>query len=1602
MKKKFGILLSVIMLLLVLIVAVACDPEEQAPTAQKYEISFESNGGDEVDSIVAEAGSDISALLPSDPTKKDLFFAGWSLENNGFSSKVAELPKTMPSENVTYFARWARHAVVVPKLQPLGEDGEPDANKENYVISAENSITVEVDPQSPALDLYDNRPKVTGFQDVSAPEEHEATIDVKEKTVYLYYNRMRYDVSFNLNNTSMSGNIQGARLYFGQKLELPDIPFNIVVPDDLRFAGWSSDYDGDKDFAAAGEEVEIGDLNSVIDGSTTSVTLYAVYDEGYVDFSRGSDYVFVPEHEDGVVYLRRAGLFEFEGEYYKNTALSETAPHIGEFTVENGSGTVLNGYVYDDGHFAYEQNFSEEFAFLKGLDIPRYSQEDDAPVEGSFLKFVDLYGCASLTLSEPIKKEVILYTETSSALGEYTFDAGTHMGGYWYDSALQDFCFSVSAKINGIKTQVDMHFQFVQTEEDADTNYFAFRGEEAGLFCEGLSSSGSLMGDLVVFDGYGGAIAVVGNSQYQGYYTQVSEDAYLTSMFDASDNYMSMLIRPDFDTLYGENDLNLLVLPYTKGDSSLFAMCENEDGSTFYSDGFGNAVYTTKDGAEISGDAALGCDMFEDTTPSIVYKLTDDDNKTHFFIVDQGEANGNFIHTESAVDVKYLYNTSASSGEYVGAIVTAGSDAYFLTAATGAMGNVVFGDLKKGTVKASDSGFLFESEEYVISYAEDEALTERYEIPTASTSQLKLSALTFSVTGGAGGTLSVTAGENGKATYTATEGEFEGLDYEFAYSSVIVKNGDVTTMFVVDSFGTSLKAFATVEKNLYVADSEEIAGKLYEYKDGNNDRATLWMNMYGEIHFYAFANISQTTSAPVLPISGENVYIIETSLSSYYAIKDEKGDYLSPNSLLRSGEFTLAEGEDKLQLDAYGFAKYTLDKQTYDGVYGIADGVYSVTFKATDSPAAFKFVLSGNTFKKVDYSEFYVVNPATLAVVYVMRIHGATDDDILDKEAELFMASTDSDGNVSMGTTPLGTSDITNGSDGVYSFNDTEKNISFTFRFDENIFTQKVLVRNNATLPKDKFTEEGANEDVSKWVQLDEYGGATYFDGDATHDGYYYNEGGLFRFVDPNDEDLVLRFTLDRAAKLLLIYGAKAKPFEGGTFDIAYDQAEYKLEISLTQSKELTATLKSGETVVATDKLEADEDNIYTFSAQDASAHDYTFKFIVSSGKLIQYDVDLDYEMQILTGNYYLLQEGRSSIDNNPTYVQAGLLTVKGFNEIAEIFDGEDIIKGSVKSENGNLIFTDEYGNTQTFKEITYGNENTSALFIYGSEMGAAVNCYMTMGAVSTVPTIYFDGLGKAHNVDPSSGEPTTEIGYYIFGANPYDREDQYQYIIVLKANGADATYDIADVYTPYSLQTTDEDGVPVNLTGIVKYDETHDAIAVADDGAVFAFNGFDEVEFIDSLGVSHSGYFNNYGEIMSEDGTPDNRYVITDEYDNVTLYYVYFGDSALVTARRAIYTVYTHHDDVDAEVQMLYSDEEGYEETLAALGLTADADKDGVAFLSVLIGNQQLTYVGFFTIDGGVMEIDALIDNGSTKEITLELNVDGTADWSNHLDWLE
>ena len=79
---------------------------------ENYTISFNSNGGNQISSIIVEEGSPIGTLQI--PEKENYKFRGWYTDNN-YTTKVDE--NTIPTESTTYYAKWVDKLAIVFSIE---------------------------------------------------------------------------------------------------------------------------------------------------------------------------------------------------------------------------------------------------------------------------------------------------------------------------------------------------------------------------------------------------------------------------------------------------------------------------------------------------------------------------------------------------------------------------------------------------------------------------------------------------------------------------------------------------------------------------------------------------------------------------------------------------------------------------------------------------------------------------------------------------------------------------------------------------------------------------------------------------------------------------------------------------------------------------------------------------------------------------------------------------------------------------------------------------------------------------------------------------------------------------------------------------------------------------------------------------------------------------------------------------------------------------------------------------------------------------------------------------------------------------------------------
>jgi uncharacterized repeat protein (TIGR02543 family) len=185
----------------------------------QYTISFETNGGSVVDSITADFGAKIRE--PKDPSFEGYGFMGW------FIDEALTIPyefDTMPAENVTIYAKWAKDTYRIQFMSRGGSDVED--------IIAEYGSEVKAPEEAPVKEGY----TFAGwFDEMTSETPYEfTTMPAKNLRLYARWTVNKYSISFETNGGSEIEAITGD---YDSKVNEPKKP----VKEGFAFDGWFAD-----------------------------------------------------------------------------------------------------------------------------------------------------------------------------------------------------------------------------------------------------------------------------------------------------------------------------------------------------------------------------------------------------------------------------------------------------------------------------------------------------------------------------------------------------------------------------------------------------------------------------------------------------------------------------------------------------------------------------------------------------------------------------------------------------------------------------------------------------------------------------------------------------------------------------------------------------------------------------------------------------------------------------------------------------------------------------------------------------------------------------------------------------------------------------------------------------------------------------------------------------------------------------------------------------------------------------------------------------------------------------------------------------------------
>ena len=170
----------------------------------QYTITFDTNGGNEIDSITLDYGTEITA--PDNPTRKGYTFKGWD----------KEIPETMPAENITVKAQWEINQYTITFDTNGGSEIAPITQDYGTEITA---------PDNPTRKGYTFK----GW-DKEIPE----TMPAENITVKAQWEINQYTITFDTNGGS---EIAPITQDYGTEITAPDKP----TRKGYTFKGWDKE-----------------------------------------------------------------------------------------------------------------------------------------------------------------------------------------------------------------------------------------------------------------------------------------------------------------------------------------------------------------------------------------------------------------------------------------------------------------------------------------------------------------------------------------------------------------------------------------------------------------------------------------------------------------------------------------------------------------------------------------------------------------------------------------------------------------------------------------------------------------------------------------------------------------------------------------------------------------------------------------------------------------------------------------------------------------------------------------------------------------------------------------------------------------------------------------------------------------------------------------------------------------------------------------------------------------------------------------------------------------------------------------------------------------
>lgn len=859
-----------------------------AKWSKLYAINLELDGGSLSQStLYLKEGAVVYDFMQDyAPTKSGLQFGAWYDGNSELAKN-----KRMPAEAITLTAKYKVEYTVELYTEKLdGSDYEKvlDDVKGYEFVGA----------------TYEAEYKQNGFREIN----HENSVVTKvlsatasENVLKLYFDREVYTVTFNPNlPDGTASQTTSVSVKYGAEVELP---FDYTA-DGYCLEGWSTSASGSVEYKVDYIANKLyggqGASEAVKFSPERNVTLYAVWNKGYIDLFGGTDSMFLFADEADAIYLLRGGMF-FKGSYNadKSTFVFE----------REDEEILLEGKIVNSDAFCYYSAAREQMSYV--LFVNGSGANTNVTIY-----FDEYNGVQYSERNSQGKTEVSTGTYVIEESGEYTVT--------YTDGPLSGQTMTIrltTGSVNGIKSDVftirnDEQYGKVLTRFLDDNRYYPKVYQ-------------------ITLTGYGMATINLG-SQTASYFAKV-EDGFIT-LINVSTGATYLTAR-----LVDMNG----TAAYIVYDEELSGEFTTDDGATVTLDGCYLATYE-KDGVSFQANFSVSESY---TNGGTIISFSNGSDEYRFSV------SGKTLTAVTSTVIEYNY-AAGSSIYYAPLLAQTEDGSYYLYGMyVGPDSNRVFQKVSKGTVTDYDK--ISGVKVYTATETYDNQASTAVVNGTASTfnnlNEIKQFAFILNETNGTFSTDWTEAVKDGAQLFSAeypvtngakivvygpfaayqnngqtTIGTFSYDNswdvYEFAASS-----GNI--YFYIDEYGAELedgtelleltsKPYVSIDMNSVLAKMFGLAScRILFYGDGSayvlfyDSSNQAVGSLYG---LYEETDETSLTGAPIchfiLVNSSYNVvyefdYIeLYTSSATYFTMFDE--DY--------SGEF-ISENDGVLTLDGFGY-----------------------------------------------------------------------------------------------------------------------------------------------------------------------------------------------------------------------------------------------------------------------------------------------------------------------------------------------------------------------------------------------------------------------------------------------------------------------------------------------------------------------------------------------------------------------------------------------------------------------------------------------------------------------------------------------------------